>query len=137
MATEPCIACGGAYYGTRRDFPLCKEHWDETAAIERVEAAASSSFERHLQQQEFQRIYTRIPITEHRVAPPDVLPEETEDTRLFTIIARFLNYSFKDIAFKYSELTPMEQKLCTKQEWDTLLMPWFKKYREEKKRVVD
>lgn len=42
------------------------------------------------------------------------------------VARRFLDYAFKDIKYKYYELTPEEKALCSEEEFQELVK-WIKK----------
>lgn len=47
------------------------------------------------------------------------------DDGTYRIAKRFLTYAFKDIHFKYDELTDEEKKLATREEFENLVA-WVK-----------
>lgn len=52
-------------------------------------------------------------------------PDEKTGRSTGDVARAFLAYSFKDIGFKYSDLTDTEKALCTPQEW-AKLVAWVK-----------
>ncbi len=49
-----------------------------------------------------------------------------DDEILAPIIKKFLNYSFEEIEYRYSKLTPTEKEFCTFEQW-LRLVDWIKK----------
>lgn len=50
---------------------------------------------------------------------------------LLKVIAGLLHYSFKDIRFKYDDLTDQEQSLCTPEQFDEIAH-WVKRQLRER-----